>query len=101
MKTMEYLRSFAQNPQNPKNIQLPFITFLAIEAIVGAMDKKNLTSEGREVFDFVLTEIVNKKSSIRNRQAFSEIIHAGENKTDKQAALQNYIATKKLGEMGV
>ena len=98
---MDCLRSQAEYPGSPKNVQISFLTFLAISEIWKALESElfqnMLPIEIRAAFEHVRQELANKKSKMRNRQAYTAITHA--HKDDKQAALENYIFTKQMGAL--
>jgi len=94
---MDKLRSFSINPSNPKNVQIPFLVFIAMDALLGRVDVAQLSAEENVIYKYVCDAIAKKKGSITNRQAFAAIAHAQE-ESEKQAALDNYLNTKRLNK---
>ena len=92
---MNELRNFANNPQNPKNIQISFIVFLAVEMLLAKINENQLTDDEILTLKFACKEIKNKKSKILNRQTFTAIVQA-QTEDEKQAAYENYRLTKEF-----
>ena len=98
---MEMIRRWASNPANPKNVQIPLTLFLALEGFLGKIDPSTLTFDEVAAYELAHRGVKEKKDSIRNRQAYSAVIHAGKNEDDRKTALNNYLNTKQLGKLGV
>jgi|GEM_PF-1711109 len=95
---MDYLRAFANNPQNPKNVQISYMSFLAISTFWEMMQPdilQTLSEDERIAFGFVQSELTDKKQRILNRQTYTAIVHA-QTEDEKQAAYENYKASKGL-----
>ena len=92
---MDVLRRFRDNPENPKNVQIPFYVLIGMEMFLSNIDTGTLTDDEKAAHKIVLNEIEEKLGRVRNRQAYSEVVRAP--KKDKQAALDAYHSTKKMG----
>jgi len=90
---MKMLRAFGRNPENPKNIQIPFMAFIGITEFWEMIDPGSLTDEQREAYDYIRNALNDKKSRILNRQTYTAIVQA-QTTEEKQAAFENYKATK-------
>ena len=93
MSMTETLRNFERNPQTPKKIQIPFTTFLAVEMLLQEIDVATLSKDAQMMHYVVCKELAEKKDRVRNRQAYTAIIHA-QSEDEKQAAYENYRLTK-------
>ena len=92
---MDFIRAIINNPQNPKNIQIPYAVFMAVERFIGQIDTTTLTDDEKTAHEYVRQELTNKKSRIVNRQTYTAIIQA-QTPEEKQTAYENYRATKEL-----
>jgi len=95
MTYLDIIRSFADNPQNPKNVQMPVEIFLSIDLLLSEVTTPTLSDEGADLYTNVRRWINDKKNSTRNRQAYRGIVRAQTNE-EKQAAYENYHNTKAL-----
>jgi len=92
---MNFLNSIQNNPQYPKNVQIPISVFVAIERLWGR-DINTLTNEEKEAFDFVHSSLVDKKNRIRSNQTFKQEVLPAQTQKQKQAAYENWNQTKRL-----
>ena len=94
----DYLLSFSNNPKNPKNIQIPFVTFIAIAKIWELMQSEAmrvLSDEEKAIYKDIYNELSGKKGRIASRNAYSAIAHA-QTPDEKEAAYKAYLATKEF-----
>jgi len=91
---MNMLRRWCNNPANPKKVQISFMAVIGIIEFLERIDASTLSSEDREAYEYIRRELLEKKSKVRNRQAYTAIVHATGD--DKQAALESYLQTKQL-----
>ena len=92
---MQHLHNFVNNPQNPKFVKVPFITFLAMGELFNHIDPNNLSADEMGMYNQALDEIDSKKNAIRNRQAFAGVVQA-QTQEEKEAAFENYKNTRDL-----
>lgn len=93
MHMTKALRNFESNPQNPKKVQIPFTILMAMDMLLQEIEPGRLSDDGQNIYNIVRTALDEKKNRVRNRQAYTAIIHA-QDEDDKQAAFINYCATK-------
>lgn len=96
---MEMLRSWGNNPANPKNIQIPLMVFIGLEAFLNTISQETLTQDEKAAYVYLQKEIRCKKSRILNRQTYTKVIQAGSNEDNRKTALQNYFHTKQVNEV--
>jgi len=92
---MEFLRAVMNNAQNPKNVQIPFAVFLAVEKFISRIDASALANDDKQAHEYVTSELAGKKSRIVSRQAYKAIVHA-QTPEEKQAAFAEYQATREF-----
>jgi len=91
----DYLKHIVSNSQNPKNIKISFVLFMAIDLLLERLETNNLTQDELLILMHVTSEMGKKKDSIRERQAYNGIVNATTS-AEKQAAFENYQNTKQL-----
>ena len=91
MKLIEIMKRFRDNPENPKNVQIPFYVVVGMKYVLEAIDVENIEFL-EEACKEIHKELASKMGKILNRQAYTEYIRAS--KSNKQEALDNYIAQK-------
>lgn len=79
----------------PKNVQIPYMVLMAAIEVLNSIDKNTLPENIRSKYDLVHRELYEKRSRIRNRFAYSDIIQA-QSEDDREAARDNYLKTKEL-----
>jgi len=87
------LRRWGDNPANPKNVQISFMAVIGISELLNKISPDALTDDEREAYDFIRNELEAKKARVRNRQAFTAIVHA-RSSDEKQLAYECYQNTK-------
>ena len=78
-----------------KNVQIPLQVFLKISLFLAMVDIDQLCSEEKALHEELLIFFAKKSARLRNEVAYTEYLRAG--KHDKDTALENYLATRKLG----
>ena len=92
---MEKIIRFRDNPANPKNILIPFYVLIGMSLLLEYIKLDALPEDGGfDAYAWMQKEILAKLNSVRQRQAYKEVIRAP--KDEKQAALDNYLSTKQL-----
>ena len=95
MSKLEFMRRWANNPANPKNVQVSFFAFVGIMEFFNAIDASQLSPDDLEAFQLIKGEIDKKIESVRNRQAYAAVVQAT-SEEDKQTAYENYQRTKQI-----
>ena len=94
MSKIEVIRRWRDNPGSPQNVLIPFFVLIGMEMFLNSIDAGSLTDDDKAAYDLIRREILSKKDRVRNRQAYTEFMRSS--KSDKQAALDCYINTKKI-----
>jgi len=94
---MEYLRSFELNQKNPKNIKIPFTTFIAMEMLFKKLDVGVLSPEEKAIYEIVKHELDEKRNRIVNRQNYTAMLST-QTEDEKQAAYENYRLTREFAK---
>lgn len=81
--------------ENPKNIQISYELFFKTYLFLKSIDKNSLTEEMQKDYDFMLHGFCEKRSKIRNRMTYSEIVMA-QNENERETAVNNYLSTKEM-----
>ena len=78
-----------------KNIQISYELFLSIVIVFNGIEEGSLDGSALKVFREAYKGVLEKRASIRNREAYSDMKQA---QTDEQReyAFNNYLKTKKL-----
>jgi len=90
---MDMLHTWGSNPANPKNVQVSFMAVIGMLEFLKRLDTNSLSNEDIKAYEFILEELERKKGKIATRQAYTAVTHA-QNEKEKQAAFNNYQATK-------
>ena len=88
----EILQNWKNNPENPKNVQIPFYIIVGIQMLLKKIDTDTLSDGDMAAYELVLWELSEKMRRVRNRQAYTEVVRAPD--SEKQAALDDYHAMK-------
>ena len=92
---MAMLRQWGNNPANPKKVQISFMAIIGLMEFLNRIDPRTLSSEDREAYDFIRMELTDKQNRVRNRQAYTAIVHA-QTPEEKQAAYECNKNTKQM-----
>jgi len=78
-----------------KTVKISFAVFMTIIEILNCIDKNSLPENIRPKYDLVYRELYKKRSKIRNRLAYSDIVQAPTDE-ERDAARDNYHKTKEM-----
>ena len=78
-----------------KNVQIPFSVFFDLYLLIREYDPSILSEDLQRRHRRVKAEILNKAEKIRTRQAYKDYLAS--DPENKEAALQDYLFTKKGG----
>ena len=78
-----------------KNVQIPLDIFMAICHIFSEINSSDFSVDLQSTFKKVIPVLEAKKNSIRNRQAYGQIVQAS-TQEEKQLAFENYRNTREL-----
>jgi hypothetical protein len=79
----------------PKNVMLPTWAFLGVFDILKYIDIEALPENIRGKYAAVKMEFEEKRSRMRNRFAYGDIL-AAKTEPEKDAAMKNYLITKNM-----
>ena len=95
MNISEMLENWTSDPKNPKNIQMPFRFLIAVWIFLKMINPNNLSEADKEVYEWVMAEIKNKRTKIINRKNYAAVANAF-TLSEKEEALENYLEMKNM-----
>lgn len=94
MSMIRTLHRFRDNPENPKNVQIPFYVLVGMDMVLSGIDTAFLADDEKAAIELLHGEILEKKAKVANRQAYTHVVRAKAD--EKQAALNAYHEGKKF-----